>query len=133
MIDAPYEPPLVYIAAPYGSNPVHNTHQAIRFGLTLYEEKLAIPLVPHLTLLADIVEPRTTDYWYEFDLHQLIHCDALLRLPGDSVGADREVQFCKDNGIPYFFVDKFLLPLYLGLPDEFIKFCKTRAFEGDFK
>jgi hypothetical protein len=46
--------------------------------------------------------PMPPDYWYEWDLHALLKCDALLRMPGISVGADREVEFARAHGIPVF-------------------------------
>ena len=36
-----------------------------------------------------------------FDM--ILHCQALLRLPGESPGADREVQFARDNGVPVLY------------------------------
>lgn len=95
--------PLIYVAAPYSRpDPVENTHRAIRGGLSIWEERLGVPLIPHLTLVAHLVMPRPLDYWYEFDLHQIDHCSALLRLPGESTGADAEIEHADTIGIPVF-------------------------------
>lgn len=95
--------PLVYVAAPYTRpDPVWNTNKAINVGLDLVETGKVAVLVPHLTLLAHMVRPQDEQYWYDLDLDQLAHCDALLRLPGASTGADKEVQFAVDNDIPVF-------------------------------
>lgn len=40
--------------------------------------------------------------WLEADLPWVAVSDGVLRLPGESVGADVEVQFAEDNGIPVF-------------------------------
>lgn len=68
----------------------------------LYETNLVLPLVPHLTLLWHAVEPRPPEYWYAYDLHLLRRCDAVLRLPGASRGADVETAEAASLGIPGF-------------------------------
>ena len=103
--------PLVYVAAPYSKpDPVENTHRAIKAGLALYDSGLVVPLIPHLSLAAHLVEPRPVDYWYALDIDQLAHCDALLRLPGASTGADREVYFA--SSIHRFSCGKVDIPVF---------------------
>lgn len=95
--------PLVYVAGPYTRpDPVANTHETIKVATRLYETGLVVPLVPHLTLLWHLLEPRPLDFWYAYDLHLLARCDAVLRLPGDSTGADEEVCAAGGLGIPVF-------------------------------
>jgi hypothetical protein len=95
--------PLVFIAAPYSKpDPVVNTRIAIKAGMAIYEHEHALPLIPHLSMLAHLVEPRPVDWWYEFDLLLLARCDALWRLPGESTGADREVREARLLGLPVF-------------------------------
>lgn len=92
---------LVYIAGPYSKpDPVQNTNEAIRFGLQIRDAFNVAVIIPHLTLLAHMVTPRNIEYWYSFDLDQLDHCDALFRLRGESKGADLEVAYAEDRGIP---------------------------------
>lgn len=95
--------PLVYVAGPYTSpDPVANTQNTIRIANRLVEEGLITPVVPHLTLLWHLVEPRDLEFWYAYDLALLHRCDAVLRLPGESTGADREVDYAEENNIPVF-------------------------------
>lgn len=90
----------VYIAAPYTHpDPVENTHKAIRMADSLRELGFT-PFVPHLSLLWHMVRPHEPDYWYKYDLDWLLQCDVLLRLPGDSWGADEEVKFAIAHDIP---------------------------------
>jgi hypothetical protein len=84
--------PLVYIAGPYSADPVAGTRRAIGAGIALWQTGLVTPLIPHLSLLADLVHPMPVDEWYRYDLELLDRCDALLRLPGDSIGADLEAR-----------------------------------------
>lgn len=41
-------------------------------------------------------------YWYVLDVHFLKACDAVLRLPGESQGADHEVITAEMLGLPVF-------------------------------
>lgn len=97
--------PLVYVAGPYTRpDPVKNTHDAIKLGLDIYDTGLAAVEIPHLTLLAHIVVPHTdVEYWYQFDLEKVLHCQVVYRMKGDSSGADKEVAFALENDIPVFY------------------------------
>lgn len=95
--------PLVYIASPYTHpDPVENTHHVLKLATELYECCDCIPVVPHLTLLWNLVTPRPVDFWYGYDLAVMCRCDAVYRTGGTSVGADREVEIAGRNGIPVF-------------------------------
>jgi nucleoside 2-deoxyribosyltransferase len=95
--------PLVYIAGPYSHpDPVANTHAVIALASELIDEGLVTPFVPHLTLLWHLVRPRPLEFWYAYDVAFLQRCDALFRMPGDSSGADREVEFASTRDIPVF-------------------------------
>jgi hypothetical protein len=87
--------PLVYVAGPYAHpDPVANTHAAIRVADELNAAGLCTAFVPHVSML--------WHYWYELDFAYLARCDALLRIPGESAGADAEVAFAEERGIPVF-------------------------------
>lgn len=53
------------------------------------------PFCPHLGYYLDRMQERPWKEWIEHDLQWIEHCDALLRLPGDSVGAEIEARFAK--------------------------------------
>lgn len=93
---------LVYIAGPYTRpDPVENTHNTIRLAEQI--EALGCDVViPHLSLLWHIVSPAPLERWYERDLAVMRRCDAVVRLPGDSTGADAEVAEAITCGIPMF-------------------------------
>ena len=96
--------PLVYVAAPYTRpDPVENTHRLIKAVDGMIDDGHVTPVAPHLTLLWHLVSPRPLDFWYSYDLATLARCDALLRLPGESTGADREVAFALDQAMPVFY------------------------------
>ena len=84
--------PLVYLAGPYShDDPVANTHRTIQVADELAAGGRCIPYVPHLTLAWHLVSPKPYGFWIDYDLQVLRRCDAVLRLPGISAGADGEV------------------------------------------
>lgn len=94
--------PLVYVAGPYTSpDPVENTHTTVKVADELLAGGVA-PIVPHLTLLWHAITPKPYDAWLELDRQHLARCDALLRIPGPSSGADAEVALAWELGIPVF-------------------------------
>lgn len=93
---------LVYLAMPYTHpDPVINTHNAMRVAEILIEHG-CIPIIPHLSLFWHLVYPHPIEFWYDYDLKILERCDCLLRLGGESKGADKEVIYAKSKGIPVF-------------------------------
>lgn len=90
--------PLVYVAAPYSSNPAHNTHEAVKAGVCAMADGFAV-IVPHLTLLADVIHPQPHETYLTNDLAIVERCDVVWRLPGESAGADREVFHADQNDI----------------------------------
>jgi len=102
--------PLVYIAGPYAlPDPVENTHRTVKAANVLHDTGLVVCHVPHLTMLWHTITPLPPEHWYAYDLAILARCDALLRLPGDSTGADKEVTFAQENNIPVFHLASDLL------------------------
>lgn len=90
----------VYIAGPYSQgDPVLNVRDAITAAETVLAASHS-PYVPHLTMLWHLIAPHDVGFWYAHDLEWLAVCDAVLRLPGDSVGADAEVKEAERLGIP---------------------------------
>lgn len=91
---------LLYVAGPYTHpDPVINTHCAVRVASAIYEAGEWVPVVPHLTLLWHLVDPHPLEFWYEYDLHILERCQAIVRLPGDSTGADKEMEHAIKCGL----------------------------------
>ncbi len=96
--------PMAYIASPYSlPDPVENTHLAIAAGERLDASGLLTAYIPHMNLLWHIVYPHDVDFWYGYDIAFLSRCDALYRLPGKSQGADDEIAFANEVGMPVFY------------------------------
>jgi len=92
----------VYVAGPYTLGDVClNVRNAIQAGNELADQGL-IPFVPHLSHFWHMLCPRPYDFWLDYDNQFLPDCDALLRLPGESSGSDKEVALAMSLGIPVF-------------------------------
>lgn len=99
----------VYIAGPYTQgDSVKNARRAIEIADDLVRWGFA-PFVPHLTLFWSFLFPHELSFWYRFDNLWLKKCDILLRLPGESVGADNEVELAKMNGLRVYYSTAELL------------------------
>lgn len=106
--------PLVYLAGPISSDPLGHTHEAIGIADNLLAKGF-VPFVPHLSVLWQMIKPKQHAEWLEMDFEILRRCDALLRIPGESIGADMEVVFAKENGIPVMWTIESLLDWKLTL------------------
>lgn len=102
----------VYIAGPYTAptrrEVEENVWTAIRAMHRLMDHGFA-PFCPHLSHYAEIRRPRPYEDWMGLDLAMLPVMHALLRLPGTSPGADREVTRASELGIPVFLGEDDLL------------------------
>ena len=100
----------VYIAGPYTrDDPVINTARVVDVADYLMICGY-IPYVPHLTLFWHFKHSHSIKFWYDYDLAWLEKCDCLLRLPGESSGADKEVMRALELGLPvYLSLDELLL------------------------
>lgn len=106
--------PLVYIAGPYTKpDPVENTHDIMKIADGLLD--VCAPLVPHLTLFWHVISPKPYREWLDLDLEYLARCDAMLRIPGESSGADAEVVYAEEHGIPVFYNEGSLREYLNGL------------------
>lgn len=76
------------------------------------------PIVPHTNVLWELVvgpldptSPDGANGWLLYDLSLLTRCEALLRVPGPSSGADREVAVAEQLGKPVIHIeDHWKLP-----------------------
>ncbi len=102
----------VYVAGPYSKGDAAiNIRNALVAGEQLVSHGL-VPYIPHLNHLWHLIYPHEADFWYSYDNHWLGSCDCLLRLPGESKGADREMQRMIENNKPCFLDIPSLLEYY---------------------
>lgn len=93
----------VYVAGPYTIGDVEeNVSNAIAAANELADLGFA-PFVPHLNHYWHMMYPRDYEFWTHLDMQWLQHCDIVLRLLGESNGADEEVKYATEHGIPVFY------------------------------
>ncbi len=99
----------VYVAGPITlGDTTLNIRRGIEVGNTLLNIGHA-PYVPHLTHFWQLMFPREYEEWLNLDNQFLPLCEALIRLPGESLGSDKEVSLAIDLGIPvYYGLEAFL-------------------------
>lgn len=93
----------IYVAGPItGSGSyIKNIRNGILAAQAIYRAGM-IPFVPHLYALWDMICPESESNFLAMDEEWLYTCDALLRLPGESPGADLETKWCKAKSIPVY-------------------------------
>lgn len=93
----------IYVAGPYTNGDVaQNVKRAMDATNDLIDLGFA-PYCPHLTHFLHLNHWQPYEKWLELDAQYVRVCDAVLRLPGESNGADHEVQLAKDLNIPVFY------------------------------
>lgn len=109
-------PMLILIAGPYrsgtGGDPTAMAANLARLEeaawplfaaghLPVIGEWVALPVLHSAG--ADETDPLADEVLYPTAQRLLARCDAVLRLPGDSVGADQDVATARERGLPVFF------------------------------
>jgi hypothetical protein len=99
----------VFVSGPYSKGHVlDNVRDAIDAANRLWAAGFA-PFVPHLNLVWHLVSPKPYEEWLDIDAEWLPACGLLVRLPGESSGADKEVALAESMGIPvYYGVEQLL-------------------------
>ena len=92
----------VYVAGPMSKGPLIDH---VRHALAAADRIIAAggaPYLPQLSVFHELVSPHEYETWLELDFAWIERCDALLRLAGESMGADREVKHARSIGKQVF-------------------------------
>lgn len=93
----------VYIASPYT---IGDTELNVRTQIDVADKLMNVgfaPFVPLFSHFQQLIHPRPYQDWMDIDLEWVSNCDCVLRLKGESRGADEEVKHAQVLGIPVFF------------------------------
>jgi hypothetical protein len=94
----------VYLASPYTiGNQQDNVDCQINMAAYLLDRGF-FPFAPLLCHYIDQKHPRDYDVWLKWCIAWLPQCNAVLRLPGHSRGADLEVELAISKNIPVFHI-----------------------------
>lgn len=120
----------VYVAGPISQG---DRSVNIRNGITAGDRILKAghtPFIPFLSHFHDLMFPNEYEVWLRYDFDWLRVCEALVRIPGPSSGADREVALATSLGIPvYYSVDDFLQADFLDATPLIVEKPSTRQQE----
>lgn len=93
----------VYIASPYTLGDVAvNVRKSLDCAHELMNLGFA-PFAPLLTHFQHLIHPRPAEDWYQWDNEWVAACDCLLRVPGESKGAEAEIKLAESLGKPVFY------------------------------
>lgn len=93
----------VFISGPYTLGDVEqNVKKAMDLANDLIESGYA-PFCSHLTHFLNNNNFQPYEKWLEIDNTFLEVCHAVIRIPGESKGADKEVSLAEKLGIPVFY------------------------------
>lgn len=93
----------VYIAGPYSKGDIaENVRAAIYAGNYVARTLGHTVFIPHLTHFWHLVQPAPYEFWLDQDREWLKVCDAVLRIEGESAGADSEVSLARDLGLQVY-------------------------------
>jgi hypothetical protein len=113
---------VVYVASPYTLGDVAvNVKRQIDMADTLMSFGYC-PIVPLLNHFQHLAHPRPYEDWVKIDNELVLRSDAVLRLSGESKGADAEVKLAISNNIPVVYSIEELVRLFED---------NTKAFEDD--
>jgi nucleoside 2-deoxyribosyltransferase len=101
----------IYIASPYS---IGDPHANVRAQIDAAGQLIALGYCPVVPLLSHYIHerhPQDYETWMEIDFELLSRCDVVLRLPGKSNGADREVNYATALKIPVVYSITKLLEL----------------------
>ncbi len=102
----------IYVAGPYTKGDVEqNVYNAIVLANELKELGF-LPFVPHLLHYWHLKFPLSYEFCCELDNEYLLCCDALIRIPGESLGSDAEEKLAMSRGIPVFYTIEDLVEYY---------------------
>ena len=93
----------IYIASPYLNG---DKEENVMRQINAWHALVVNGYTPYAPLLGHYIDkhyPFDCKWWLEFDLKWLEVCDAVLRLDGESNGADKEVEHAKKLGIPVYY------------------------------
>lgn len=93
----------IFISSPYSAETVEDRERNVKTAMVAADILFQLgyePFCPLLFHYHDLHFPRTWNDWMTTCLTWLEKCDAVYRLPGESRGADIEVERAVELGIP---------------------------------
>lgn len=85
----------IFISSPYTKgDQIFNVHRQMVVADILLENGFC-PMIPLLNHFWETVSKHDYESYLKMDFEMIKRCDAILRLNGESIGADHEVEFAR--------------------------------------
>jgi len=121
--------PRIYLSGPLAL--IGHPHENIRGACDAARVLILLgyaPFMPHLSYRIDPNNGFSHKKWMEIDLPWVDVADAVLRLPGDSLGADIEVAYAEKKGIPVFeTIEKLIGAITISPRSLSYGYCHTES------
>ena len=118
----------VYISCPYSKGDIEkNVEESMRVTNELINNGF-IPFNPLYSHFQHTKYPQPYEKWLELDLEWLRVCNCVLRLPGESNGADKEVKLAKELGMSVYYSLEELIKECQGRTEIIEKSCNDCLF-----
>lgn len=125
-------PKIIYISSPYSlGDKMENVLVQIKAAHRIMDLGHC-PIAPLLSHFLHLYRPRPYNDWLDVDLELVARMDIILRLPGISDGADKEVQEARFGDIPVVFGWEDLYDL-LEIPEDRRNFDEVGGNSNIFK
>lgn len=102
----------IYIASAYS---IGDQAVNVKIQMDCADELMTLGFAPYVPLYSHfqhMAHPRPYEDWIEIDKVWVLACDCVLRLPGESKGADGEVKLALDEGLQVFYSVDDLVSFY---------------------
>ena len=97
------KPLYIYIASPYTKgDAAENVRRSLEEAESIVQAG-NIPFCPLLYHFWHFYNPHEYEFWIDLSKAWLKRCDALIRLPGESAGADAEVAIALEYGLKVYY------------------------------
>lgn len=93
----------IYIASPYTKGDTAQHVRAQIDAANTLAKRGYLPFWPLASHFWHMIHPHTWDFWMTLDKAWIAHMDGLLRMPGESQGADIEEETAMALGLPVFY------------------------------
>jgi hypothetical protein len=95
-------PKYIYVSGPYTKGDVAiNVRNAMEITNSLIILGY-VPYCPHLSHFMHMAKPISYEDWLFQGMAWLVKCDAMIVLPGKSIGVDLEIELAREKNIPVF-------------------------------
>ena len=110
----------IFIASPYSTPDGEQVAVNVRKSMAAWHELEEWGFAGHCPLLTHFLhmhQPKLRRTWLTHDNHWLLKCDCVLRLPGESEGADAECVLAHRHHIPVFYSVADIVEFYRTQPE----------------